>query len=201
LSDYSDHLRNHQRGNGAVTLADNLASAKLATLASIAADPANLLPAFEEAGGTSDLFNGLADDDLLAVFTAFEHCRERGGDRLFAARCAKFLLEQVGHWSDADDFGTGSTWTAKRLARFCESFYPCASVVTAHTRYTVELHERLRDAAAHLAAADRLLTPTIDDYRHADRRDDFSYLPTRKRKTTTTKRVVVSPLRYSGSAA
>ena len=140
--------------------------AQLNALASVAADPLNLVPIFESAGGSAALFAGLNDGALLAIYVAFEHARDRLCDRLFAAECARYLLRHTGHWSDDDHWGFGSTWTVKRLGRLFESYYPCPAIVAMHALQLIDLDRRLSGVRANLDEVHRLLTPTIDDWRH-----------------------------------
>jgi hypothetical protein len=147
-------------------LLDALASQRLIVLACIGADPVTQMPAFEKAGGSSSLFAGLADEDLLAIFTALEHTRDVGQDQVFAARSARFLLKESGEWSDEDNFGGGEfpgRWTLKGLVRLFERFYACASITTMHTARLVDLHQRVHSAYEHYRQIRALLEPTFED--------------------------------------
>src|SRR5688500_14799097 len=127
-------------------LLDDLARLRLTVLGCIAADPVQCVATFKAAGGTSDLFAGVADEDLMCVYVALCQAEKAGRDKprdlprdhFFSAKCARFLLKQIGSWSDDDDcFGGGywpEPWTVKGLVSLFDSFYSCKSITDMHTR-------------------------------------------------------------------
>ncbi len=135
-------------------------------LASIAADPAGLFNSALFAGINAGLFA----DDMLAIYAGMYHAFERGRDQFYAAITVKTLLRRTGDWSDADHFGGGSEWTAKRLMAFFDSWPASRATVERNVRALVEHVDRLREIDEHLGAARELLALRIEDVRQLRRR-------------------------------
>jgi hypothetical protein len=81
----------------------------------ILSDPAAWLR--NRAGVTASLF---LCDDLRCIFQACEANALKGRDAVCVA--AVDCLRAAGHWSTREDWGGGSAWTCKRLARFACSW-------------------------------------------------------------------------------
>jgi hypothetical protein len=112
----------------------------------ILSDPATWLR--NRCGVTASLF---LCDDLRAIFQACESHGARGRDAVCVA--AVDCLRAAGHWSKRDDWGNGTSWTCKRLARFACSWSACPSPLQACAVATVAW--RLKHVHRGMLACDR----------------------------------------------
>src|SRR4051794_33312478 len=71
--------------------------AAIDVLGALAAGPAQLVPAFIEAGGDSTLF---VDDDHHAIYVALHFAYEHRQGRAFALRCCRLYLNSVNLFDD-----------------------------------------------------------------------------------------------------
>jgi hypothetical protein len=112
----------------------------------ILSDPANWLR--NRAGVTEALF---LCDDLRCIFHACESNALKGRDAVCLA--AVDCLRAAGHWSGRDDWGNGSAWTCKRLARFACSWSARPSPLQGFAIRVVAM--RLQHVHRSLLACDR----------------------------------------------
>jgi len=178
MSEFSNHKQNNQSAMTADVMLLMLSAKTLSlasdVLATIAADPAGLMTPAKAAGLNASYF----EDDLLCIYVAMNHTFTRGRDKVFAATCAKFLLQRGGWWTDRDDYAGGLEWSAKRLGSFFYSWFPCPSIVEHHVCQLVALNDRMHEIGGHLGAVRELLKARPDDVKWIRETGLFDDVPT-----------------------